>query len=110
MSVSKRNSKDTDCNDGKVNIYFTLMLNVIGKLLIGCGFSLLILNLFISLSTLEMMKFVGSRYFFYLAELNIFGFDENFFFWVFPLLVGGIGVVLYFIKVGGNVRWNEPWN
>ena len=85
------------------------MLKFIGKLLIGCGFLLLILHLSISLFPLEMMKFVGSRYFFYLAELNVFSFDENFFFWVFPLLVGGIGVVLYFIKVDGNVLWNEPF-
>jgi hypothetical protein len=44
---------------------------------------------------MEMMKLVGLKYFFYLAELNIFGFDKNFFFWAFPFLVGGIGVVLY---------------
>ena len=85
------------------------MLKFIGKLLIGCGFLLLILHLSISLFPLEMMKLVGSRYFFYLAELNVFSFDENFFFWVFPLLVGGIGVVLYFIKVDGNVLWHEPF-
>jgi len=71
------------------------MLKFIGKLLISCGLLLFILHFSMYLFPMEMMKLVGLKYFFYLAELNIFGFDKNFFFWAFPFLVGGIGVVLY---------------